>query len=375
MNRSFRAVGALALVLFLFAAPVSAAPFTYPAPVHETFPAPEAPDVTAASWILYDESTDTVIAELNADEERAMASVTKIMTGLLTVEDTFPSETVTISDRAANTGEKEIELVAGETVSMDALFKALMIHSANDAATAIAEHISGSVEEFVALMNQRAAELGLTNTSFANPHGLDASDHYTSARDLLHLAQVAMENPRFAEVVKAKKLVFPPAPDGTPRTGSSTNLMLESYEGSLGVKTGFTAQALLTYVAAAEREGRRLYAVLLGSDGDRAHFADATELFDYGFKELGFFGDASTGSPYVALKGRQTPDPLVSLGNMETYLHLAGQGLMLDSPSPLRALPEPAPPPIVEVTRNPDPAPETVMETMRFWLDLALGVE
>jgi len=265
--------------------------------------------------------------------------------------------------------------VEGETVSMDALFKALMIHSANDAATAIAEHISGSVEEFVALMNQRADELGLIHTSFANPHGLDAPNHYTSARDLLQLARVAMEHPLFAEVVMAKKLVFPPAPDGTPRTGSSTNLMLWSYQGNLGIKTGFTAQALLTYVAAAEREDRRLYAVLLGSDGDRAHFADATELFDYGFEELGFFGDASTGSTYVAVKGRQTPDPLVSLGNMETYLHLAGQGLMLESPSPLRALPEPAPLPIVEVTRSSDPAPRTVMETMSFWLDLALGVE
>jgi len=375
MNRSFRAVGALALVFFVFAAPVSAAPFTYPAPVLETFPAPEPPDVTAASWILFDESTDTVIAELNADEERAMASVTKIMTGLLALENSFPAEPVTISERAANTGEKEIELVEGETVSMDALFKALMIHSANDAATAIAEHISGSVEEFVALMNLRADELGLTHTSFANPHGLDAPNHYTSARDLLQLARVAMEHPLFAEVVMAKKLVFPPAPDGTPRTGSSTNLMLWSYQGNLGVKTGFTAQALLTYVAAAEREDRRLYAVLLGSDGDRAHFADATELFDYGFEELGFFGDASTGSPYVAVKGRQTPDPIVSLGNMETYLHLAGQGLMLESPSPLRALPEPAPLPIVEVTRSPDPAPRTVMQTMSFWLDLALGVE
>jgi serine-type D-Ala-D-Ala carboxypeptidase (penicillin-binding protein 5/6) len=375
MTRSLRAVGALTLVFLALAAPVSAAPFTYPAPVLETFPAPDAPQVTAASWILYDESTDTVVAELNADEERAMASVTKIMTGLLTVENSSPTDMVTISEEAANTGEKEIELVAGETLSMDALFKALMIHSANDAATAIAEHISGSVEDFVDLMNQRAAELGLTHTSFANPHGLDAPDHYTSARDLLHLARVAMADPRFEEVVKAKKLVFPPAPDGTPRTGSSTNLMLWSYQGSLGVKTGFTSQALLTYVAVAEREGRRLYAVLLGSDGERAHFADATELFDYGFEELGFFGDASTGSPYVALKGRQTPDPLVSLENMETYLHLAGQGLMLESPSPLRALPEPAPPPIVEVTRNPDPAPRTVLETMRFWLDLAVEAE
>ncbi|HEX5695050.1 MAG TPA: hypothetical protein VFZ15_01600, partial [Acidimicrobiia bacterium] len=150
MRRLVRAVWPLALVISLLASPASASPFTYPAPVVEAFPAPEPPDVTAASWILYDETTDVVIAERNADEERAIASVTKIMTGLLAVENSFPAEMVTISERAAATGEKEIDLVAGEEIEMDALFKALMIHSANDAATAIAEHISGSVEEFVA---------------------------------------------------------------------------------------------------------------------------------------------------------------------------------------------------------------------------------
>jgi D-alanyl-D-alanine carboxypeptidase len=373
MKRLLRVLGPVTLVLALFAAPVSAAPFTYPAPVLQAFPAPDAPQVTAASWILYDEAADVVIAELNADQERAMASVTKIMTGLLTVENSYPAEPVTISERAANTGEKEIELVAGEILEMDALFKALMIHSANDAATAIAEHISGSVEEFVAQMNQRAAELGLTHTSFANPHGLDAPDHYTTARDLLTLARVAMANDDFAEVVKAKTLVFPPAPDGTPRTGSSTNLLLWSYQGSIGVKTGFTSQALLTYVAVAERNGRRLYAVLLGSDGDRAHFADARELFDYGFEELAYYGDASTGSPYVAAMTKPSPDPLLALGNMQAYVHLAGQGLMLDSPNPLGDVPEPAPPPIVEVTRSAEPGPRTLIESMRFWLDSALG--
>jgi D-alanyl-D-alanine carboxypeptidase len=373
MKRSLRLGGALALALLGFAAPAAAAPFTYPAPVQQTFPTPAPPAITAGSWILFDESTSTVIAELNADQERAMASVTKIMTGLLAIERSEPTEMVTVSQRAADTGEKEIDLVPGETVEMDALFKALMIHSANDAATAIAEHISGSLEAFVDLMNQRAAELGLTHTSFANPHGLDAPGHYTTARDLLALARIAMDLPEFSEVVKAKTLVFPPAPDGTSRTGSSTNLLLWSYPGSLGLKTGFTAQALLTYVAAAEREGRRLYAVLLGSDGDRAHFSDARALFDYGFEQLGFFGDASTGAPYAPIQGRRSPDALDSLAGMETYVHLASQGLMLETPGPLRELPEPAPPPIVEVTRNPDPGPRTVMETMRFWLDLALG--
>jgi D-alanyl-D-alanine carboxypeptidase len=367
-----RALGPLVLAFLLLAGgSAEAAPFTYPPPVLETFPAPDPPQITAASWILYDEASDIAIAERNADEERSIASVTKIMTGLLTVENSFPAEQVTISNRAAATGEKEIDLVAGETIEMDALFKALMIHSANDAATAIAEHISGSVEEFVALMNQRAADLGLTHTSFANPHGLDAPGHYSSARDLLELARLAMANEDFSEVVRAKTLVFPAAPDGTARTGSSTNLLLSWYPGTIGVKTGFTSQALLTFVATAERDGRRLYAVVLGSDGERAHFADATALFDYGFHQLGYYGDAALGTPYLASKGRRTPEPMVAMGNMETYVHLASQGLMSETPSPLVDTPEPTPPPIIEVKRSAEPAPMTVVEAMRFWLDRA----
>ncbi len=375
MRRMLRAALPLALALGLIAGPAQAAPFNYPAPVQATFPAPDPPGVTAGSWILYDDSLDFVIAEHNADQERSIASVTKIMTGLLTVENSSPDDLVTISERAAATGEKEIELVAGETVTMDALFKALMIHSANDAATAIAEHISGSVEEFVALMNQRSAELGLTHTSFANPHGLDAPGHYSSARDLLALTEVAMAQPEFADVVRAKTMVFPEAPDGASRQGSSTNLLLSWYQGTLGVKTGFTSQALLTFVAAAERDGRRLYAVVLGSDGDRAHFADATALFDYGFKDLSYFGHAATKTPYLAMQGRQTPSPLLAQGNLEVYMHLAGQGLMLDAPAPLTETPEPSPPPIIEVTRSAEPAPGSILEAMGFWIGQALGGE
>jgi D-alanyl-D-alanine carboxypeptidase len=372
MKRLIRAAVPLALVFGLLAPPASAAPFTYPAPVRQAFPAPEAPQVTAAAWILYDGSTDVVIAEQNADQERSIASVTKIMTGLIAVENSYPAELVTISERAANTGEKEIELVAGETIEMGALFKALMIHSANDAATAIAEHISGSVDAFVDLMNERAADLGLTHTHFANPHGLDAPGHYSSARDLLTLATVAMANQDFADAVRARTLVFPEAPDGTIRRGSSTNLLLSWYPGTIGVKTGFTSQALLTFVAAAERDDRRLYAVVLGSDGDRAHFADVEELFDYGFHDLGYYGHAATGTPYVALMGRRSPSPLIAQGNMETYMHLAGQGLMLERPAPMFEAPEPEPPPIVEVMRTAESGPRSILDTMRFWLDQAL---
>jgi hypothetical protein len=184
-----------------------------------------------------------------------------------------------------------------------------------------------------------------------------------------------MANQDFADAVRARTLVFPAAPDGTIRRGSSTNLLLSWYPGTIGVKTGFTSQALLTFVAAAERDDRRLYAVVLGSDGDRAHFADVEELFDYGFHDLGYYGHAATGTPYVALMGRRSPSPLIVQGNMETYMHLAGQGLMLERPAPMFEAPEPEPPPIVEVMRTAESGPRSILDTMRFWLDQALITE
>lgn len=366
MRRRLRWLLGVAVVLTV-AVPAQGAPFTYPPPVIEAVPTPEPPEISAPSWILYDDTVDVVIAERNADEPRAVASVTKIMTGLLALELSSPEEMVTVSERAAATGEKVIGLVAGETLPMEALFKALMINSANDAAVAIAEHVAGSVEEFVALMNRRAGELGLTGTSFSNPHGLDAPDHYSTARDLLDLTLTAMANPEFAAVVKARAMTFPPAPDGTIRRGVSTNLMLWEYPGTIGVKTGFTNAAMLTFVAAAERDGRRLYAVVLGSEGRRGHFDDVTRLFDYGFEQLRYYGYAMTGSPYLAAKARVTPDPLVAEGNVEAYLHLAAQGLLLGRPSG-EGGEDPDPIEVTEVTRAPDQGPDSVLEALGYWL-------
>ncbi len=182
MNRAFRVLVPSAVLTVLLALPVSAAPLAFPIPPLQGLPqGGRVPAVTAPSWILFDESTDIVLGSLNPTDPLAMASITKIMTGLIAIENTRPADLVTISETAAATGEKEIDLVAGETLTMDALFKSLMIHSANDSATAIAEHVGGSVDGFVALMNERAAELGLTETSFRNPHGLDAPDHHDNA--------------------------------------------------------------------------------------------------------------------------------------------------------------------------------------------------
>lgn len=367
MTRRAFIAATLAALLVVLALPATGAPLSFPIRVEDGFPIPGAPEVTAAAWLLYDEASDLVLASFSPGEQRAMASTTKIMTGLLTLENADLSEIVTVSTNAANTGEKEIDLVAGETITMEALFKALMIHSANDAATAIAEHISGSVADFVDLMNLRAEELGLTGTRFANPHGLDETDHYSTARDLLQLTLVAMSHPEFADAVRSRILVFPPAPDGTLRKGESTNLLLDDYEGNIGVKTGFTEQAQLTFVASTERQGRRLYVVLLGSEGRRAHFSDARALFDYGFGELGIYGTLATAGPYQSMKPRVQPGPLVASANAESLIHLAGQGLLVEFLEPPIVEDEPlAPQPHITHRATPSP-PATLSEALMFW--------
>lgn len=374
MIRRIAVLAVLTAVIGSYAAPVGAAPLTYQPPTRVSFPDEgRVPAVTAKSWIVYDDSSGTVLASWNADERRPMASVTKVMTGLLALENSTMEEMVTVSANAAATGEQEIDLVAGEQLEMGALFKSLMVHSANDAATAIAEHISGSVPAFVDLMNRKAAELGLTNTSFANPHGLDAAGHYSSARDLLHLGLAAMALPAFANTVRSKIVVIPPDPNGNFRRGTTTDLMLESYDGAIGVKTGFTSQAQLTYVGAAEREGRRIYVVVLGSEGQRAHFADATLLLDWAFDEFEYLGKISVGNQYVPSLRWIDPDPILAQGQVETFVHLSNLGLTKNVPRPPATAPEEEPAPIVETVRRPDPPPDSIGESLFYWLSGIFG--
>lgn len=268
-----------------------------PIPIEQLPPVP-APLVSAESWILYDESSDIVLGSVDADVPRPMASTTKIMTALLAFESGRMDETVTVSPQATEVGEASIGLVAGERLPMAMLVNALMIRSGNDAATAVGEHLAGSVEGFVAMMNARAAELGLTSTSFANPHGLDAAGHHSSPRDLLTLARVAMGEPELAEIAMKDSYAITNAPDGTVRVAVSTNQLLETYRGTFGLKTGFTFQAGLVFVGGAERDGRRIWVVVMGSEGPGAHFADAVALLDHGFEDLRIVDTISRGTPF-----------------------------------------------------------------------------
>jgi D-alanyl-D-alanine carboxypeptidase len=388
MKTTFRTLASAAVLTLSLTAPALAAPLSYPSPPIQEMPKHgSVPSLTAPSWLLYDEAMNYMLASRNINDERSIASITKIMTGLVAIERTEPGDLVTVSSNAAATGEKEIDLVAGETVTMDALFKSLMIHSANDSATAIAEHVGGSVEGFVAMMNDKAAELGMTRTSFANPHGLDASGHYSTARDMLILTRTAMGDQYFADAVRSTTVVMPPAPDGTERIGKTTNLLLtgadsrsgfpavDAYEGVIGVKTGFTLRAQNTYVSAAERDGRRLYAIVLGSDGPRSHLFEVENLFDYGFANYPMAAPIAEGTPYVSVKPRITPDPLFVQGDMETYVHIAGQGLVLAVPTPPinQDGTDVVPLPITELSRTPETGPTSAGEGLAYWFTLLFG--
>ena len=280
-----RLVALSLVVLTIFVAPVGGTPNGWATlPPDDGLLAPAPPEVTAGAWILYDDTFGHVLAENEPDERRAVASTTKIMTALVVIEKAEPDETVQITSQADLAGESEIGLVPGEPPWMvEDLVAALLLQSANDAAVALAQHVGGSVAGFAGLMNEKAAELGLGNTNFVNPHGLDHPDHYSSARDLLTLTLAAMDDPRLARLVKARSANLPNTPDGDPRVAVNRNELLGAYPGAIGVKTGYTDNALLTLVAAAERDRRRLYAVVLGSAD---HFGDAAALLDYGFAEF-----------------------------------------------------------------------------------------
>ncbi len=353
------------------AAPALGAPLAFPSFRQEGYGKPSPPNLDVASWILYDASGGVVLAERNADEQRAPASITKILTVLVALEEADPNSMVTISSRAAATGEREIELVAGEQVPLDSLLKAAMIHSANDAATAIAEHVGGSVDGFAAMMNAKAAELGMTRSHFVNPHGLDANGHVTTARDMLTLAVAAMQNPAFRDIARARMMVFPNAPDGTRRIGSSTNLMLEDYDGTNGIKTGFTNRALLTFVASASRNGRELYAVVLGTEERRSHFTAASALFNYGFDKLQMYG-VLAGLAYEPTHLTMRPDPIELTASVEAQVHMAGEGLLAEAPTKPEELPDLPPPPTVTTNRVPDGATGPV-QALVYWLDRLFG--
>lgn len=239
--------------------------------------------LSAASAVLINADTGTILYAYNAYELRAMASTTKIMTALLTAEAGNLDERFTADSYAIKVEGTSMGLREGDIVTRRALLYGMLLPSGNDAANAAAVSVGGSMGEFVKLMNRKAERLGLKNTHFANPSGLDADGHYTTAVDLAMLTRAALQNPVFAEICKcaSARVEF-----GNPpymRTLSNSNKMLWQYEGCVGVKTGFTDNARRCLVTAAERNGVRLIAVTLSDPDD---WADHKAMLDYGFTQV-----------------------------------------------------------------------------------------
>ena len=236
------------------------------------------PQVSAKSAALLDGTTGTCLYEKNGDQRALIASTTKIMTGLLVCEAGEPERSVTVPDAAVWVEGSSMYLKSGETLTRRELLYGMMLHSGNDAALTLAISVSGSEAAFVRQMNLRARALGLTQTHFANPHGLDSGENYSTALDLAQLARAALQNEAFRTVVSTKTVSC------AGRTLTNHNKLLWRYDGCIGVKTGYTRHAGRILVSAAERDGRQLIAVTISDPDDwREHAA----LLDYGFAVLG----------------------------------------------------------------------------------------
>ncbi len=240
-----------------------------------------ASQISARAAALYEPETGTFLFEKNSGNRLPMASTTKIMTALVALENSSLDELVAVDDSAIGVEGSSAYLRQGDVLSMEELLYALMLSSANDAAVAIACHVGGSIEGFTALMNERARSLGLTDTHFENPHGLDSDEHYTTARDLALIAAEALRSDILREISSTYKKSF--ITEERSRTYINHNKLLRLYDGAIGLKTGYTKRCGRCLVGAAERDGLRFITVTLDAPSD---WNDHALMLDYGYDTL-----------------------------------------------------------------------------------------
>ena len=244
--------------------------------------------LSADAWMLIDDSTGYIISQKYANEPRFMASLTKMMTCLLALENGNMTDTVHITNDVFICKDSRVRL--GEGYLLGDLLYEMMLQSDNDAAYAIAKHIAGDTLSFCDMMNEKAAYLGMTNTHFVNPNGMRAPDNFSTANDLIRLARYAMRDSMFAEIVGTTEKSVPLI-DGRHMDCRNTNALLFSYEGCFGIKTGYTRQAGNCLASAATCDGTTLYLVLLHSRSMRSRFTESAILLDYGFRVMQTYHD------------------------------------------------------------------------------------
>lgn len=242
-----------------------------------------APGVSAQAAVLMDADSGRVLYAKEEHKQLSMASTTKIMTALLTVEQGNLDREITVTDEMVRVEGSAMGLRAGDKVTMEGLVYGMLLSSGNDAANAAALSIAGSAEAFAELMNQKAKELGANDTHFVTPSGLDAEEHYSTAYDMALIGAAAMKNETFASIASTKSTTVTFGNPPKEVWLSNHNRLLKEYDGTIGVKTGFTKKSGRCLVSCAERDGVRLIVVTLNAPDD---WNDHKSLFDYGFSQL-----------------------------------------------------------------------------------------
>lgn len=244
-------------------------------------------ELTADSAILVEATTGRVIYEKNADEVRPPASMTKMMTCILGLENLFPEEKIRVSQKAAYTEDSELELQENDALLASELLRGMMLVSDNGGAVAIAEAVSGNVQNFSLLMNEKAKEIGCTHTNFENPNGLPSENHYSTARDMAKISMYCLQNWDFRDIVATQReTIHWVTPSNVTKRVENTNKLLGTYKGMTGLKTGWTYAAGGCLAASAKRGDIELIAIIMHAPDTVTRFSDAETLLDYGFERV-----------------------------------------------------------------------------------------
>lgn len=260
--------------------PLLLLPFIQVAEAQGTIPGPS---THAQSAALIDVTSGRILYSKDGDKELRIASLTKIMTAIVAIEQGKLDDKVKVSSTAFAKEGSSLYLKLGEEMTLENMLYGLMLRSGNDAASAIAEHVGGSEEGFVLLMNKKAEEIGLKHSHFMNPHGLDADGHYSTANDLARLTAYALHNPVFKRIVATEDKSAPNPNESWEYSWHNKNKMLRLYEGADGVKTGYTKKAFRCLVSSATRNGQQLAAVTLNDGND---WNDHARMLDFGFENF-----------------------------------------------------------------------------------------
>lgn len=246
------------------------------------------PQINSRIALIYDRASGKIMYEKNGNKQTPMASTTKIMTAIVVLENANLKDVVTIDSKAAGMGGSRLGLKKNDKITVNDLLYGLMLRSGNDAAVALANHVGGSIEGFAEMMNAKAKEMGLTNSHFVVPHGLDNEGHYTTAYELAKMADYALQIEKFKEIVSTYSTTI--TINGYPKAINNTNKLLGSVAGVYGVKTGFTNGAGRCLVAACERDNLDIITVIIGADTNNQRTEDSKELIEYAYKEFEVVG-------------------------------------------------------------------------------------